>query len=67
MKYDERENVESAFASAKKTAMAWNKKSFNADSPFIAKPVLSEMPTELIVFLSSGFELLLQNSLMQRF
>ena len=36
MKYDERENVESAIASAKKTAMAWNKKSFNADLQFIA-------------------------------
>ena len=46
VKYDERENeAGSAFTSAKKTAMAWNKKSFNADLHFIAQPVLSEIPT----------------------
>jgi len=47
VKYDERENVRSEFTSTKKTAMAWGKKSLNADLHFIAKPVLpegSEMP-----------------------
>jgi len=43
VKYAERENVLSEFTSAKKRAMAWSKKSFNADLHFIAKPVLSEM------------------------
>ena len=47
MKYDERENVESVFTSAKKTAIAWNRKSLNADLHFIAEPELCEMPTEL--------------------
>ena len=37
--------MESAIASAKKTAMAWNKKSFKADLQFIAKSVLSQIPT----------------------
>ena len=53
VKYDERENVGSggsAFIFAKKTAMAWNKKSFNADSPFIAEPGMFEMSYETAVF-----------------
>ena len=38
--------MESAFTFAKKTAMAWNKKSFNADSPFIAELGMFEMSYE---------------------
>ena len=44
VKYDERENLESVLTSAKKTAIAWKKKSFNEELHFIAKPVLSEIP-----------------------
>ena len=57
MKYDERENVGSAFTSAKKTAIAWNKKSFNADSPFIAKPGMSEIYNEGTFYLCLFFNL----------